>query len=88
VALAVGIFLAVGGAYSAPAADGSATGPFPAAGLLSFLKIELPWGGFLYDYNWVVGLLVAFILYWVLARFFPQAQEVPAEASAPAPGMA
>jgi NCS1 family nucleobase:cation symporter-1 len=88
VALAVGIVLAVGGAYSATAADGSATGPFPAAGLLSFLKIELPWGGFLYDYNWVVGLLVAFILYWVLATVFPQAQEVPAEASAPAPGMA
>jgi NCS1 family nucleobase:cation symporter-1 len=88
VALAVGIFLAVGGAYSATAADGSATGPFPAAGLLSFLKIELPWGGFLYDYNWVVGLLVAFILYWILATFFPQPQEVPAEASAPAPGMA
>jgi nucleobase:cation symporter-1, NCS1 family len=71
VALAVGVVLAVGGAYSAPGAGGAATGPFPAGGILSFLKFELPWGGFLYDYSWVVGLIAAFLMYWVLSMIAP-----------------
>jgi NCS1 family nucleobase:cation symporter-1 len=84
VALAVGVVLAVGGAYSAPAADGSATGPFPAGGLLPFLKLELPWGGFLYDYSWVVGLVAAFLLYWVLTIISPMREAAEAEMPMPA----
>jgi NCS1 family nucleobase:cation symporter-1 len=84
VALVVGVVLAVGGAYSATAADGSATGPFPPGGILSFLKIELPWGGFLYDYSWIVGLIVSLLVYWALATFFP-AEQAEVEAPAPAP---
>jgi NCS1 family nucleobase:cation symporter-1 len=79
VALAVGVVLAVGGAYSAPAPDGSATGPFPANGLLPFLKFELPWGGFLYDYSWVVGLIAAFLVYWVLTIIAPMREQVHEE---------
>lgn len=71
VAFGLGAILAVGGAYSAIGADGNPTGPFPAGGLIPFLHFELPWGGFLYDYSWVVGLLVAFVVYWLLATFFP-----------------
>jgi NCS1 family nucleobase:cation symporter-1 len=67
VALAVGAFLAVGGAYTAA---GSA-GPFPEGGLVGFLHIQFPWGGYLYDYSWIVGLVVSFLLYWALAVFFP-----------------
>jgi NCS1 family nucleobase:cation symporter-1 len=85
VALAIGMVLAVGGAYSARAADGSATGPFPEGGLLPFLKFELPWGGFLYDYSWVVGLLVSFLVYWALATFVPEPEQIEAEAPTPAP---
>ncbi len=51
VSLLVGILFAIGGAYSAT--DGQ---PFPAAGIIPALK------GF-YDYSWVVGLIVAFVLY-------------------------
>ena len=54
VALLVGIFFAIGGAYSA--VDGA---PFPADGIISVLKP-------LYDYSWVVGLVVSFVLYGVL----------------------
>ena len=79
VALLVGGLLAVGGAYSAPGG-----GPFPESGLLSFLKFELPWGGFLYDNSWIVGLVVAFVLYWALATFFPAERMEPA-AAAPEP---
>jgi NCS1 family nucleobase:cation symporter-1 len=79
VALAVGVVLAVGGAYSALAADGSPTGPFPAGGILPFLKFELPWGGFLYDYSWVVGLVAAFLVYWVLTIFTPLREQAPEE---------
>jgi NCS1 family nucleobase:cation symporter-1 len=85
VALLVGMVLAVGGAYSATAADGSATGPFPPGGILPFLKFELPWGGFLYDYSWIVGLLVSLIVYWVLATLIPQREQVEAEAPTAAP---
>jgi NCS1 family nucleobase:cation symporter-1 len=74
VALAAGIVLAVGGAYTAPGTDG----PFPADGLIGFLKP-------LYDYSWVVGLVVAFVLYWILAVLAPMgepAQETAAPESA------
>jgi NCS1 family nucleobase:cation symporter-1 len=80
VAFVVGAFLAVGGAYSTPG-----NGPFPEGGLIGFLHFELPWGGFLYDYGWVVGLLVAFILYWVLATIFPQERPEPVAMPEPAP---
>jgi len=60
VALVVGVLLAVGGAYSTPG-----TGPFPENGLIGFFQP-------LYDYSWVVGLVVAFIAYWVLAKLFPE----------------
>jgi NCS1 family nucleobase:cation symporter-1 len=66
-ALVVGAILAVGGAYTAPGTDG----PFPEGGLIGFLHIELPWGGFLYDYSWIVGLVAAFLIYWVLATLLP-----------------
>ena len=59
VSLLVGIFFAIGGAYSTPNADGSPSGPFPADGLIPFLKS-------FYDYSWVVGLVVAGLLYGVL----------------------
>ena len=85
VALVIGMIMAVGGAYSARAADGSATGPFPEGGILSFLKFELPWGGFLYDYSWIVGLIVSLIVYWVLATLVPEREQVEAEAPATAP---
>ena len=51
VSLLVGILFAIGGAYSATDGD-----PFPAAGIIPILKP-------LYDYSWVVGLVVAFVLY-------------------------
>jgi NCS1 family nucleobase:cation symporter-1 len=50
VSTVVGAVLAVGGAYG---------GPFPADGLIGFLKP-------LYDYNWVVGLVGAFAVHLVL----------------------
>ena len=56
VATVAGALFAVGGAYSAPG-----TGPFPADGLIPWLKP-------LYDYSWVVGLLVALITYVALSR--------------------
>jgi NCS1 family nucleobase:cation symporter-1 len=55
VATLVGAVLAVGGAYSA---DNS--GPFPADGLIPFLKP-------LYDYNWVIGLVGAFVVFAALS---------------------
>jgi NCS1 family nucleobase:cation symporter-1 len=80
VAFAVGALLAVGGAYSTPG-----NGPFPEGGLLGFLKLELPWGGFLYDYSWIVGLVVAFLVYWALATIFPQERPEPVATAEPAP---
>ncbi|CRK55919.1 Cytosine/purine/uracil/thiamine/allantoin permease family protein [Alloactinosynnema sp. L-07] len=47
----VGAVLAVGGAYG---------GPFPADGLIPFLKP-------LYDYNWLIGFVVAFVTYLALS---------------------
>jgi NCS1 family nucleobase:cation symporter-1 len=54
VSLLVGIVFAIGGAYSA--VDGA---PFPADGIIPPLKG-------LYDYSWVVGLVISFVLYGVL----------------------
>ncbi|CCH30349.1 NCS1 family nucleobase:cation symporter-1 [Actinosynnema sp. NPDC047251] len=51
VATVAGSLLAVGGAYG---------GPFPAAGLIPVLAP-------LYDYNWVVGLVVGLLVYLALA---------------------
>ena len=70
VSLAIGAVLAVGGAYSAPG-----NGPFPAHGILSplynFPLIHL------YDYSWIVGLVTAFVAYYLLARLFPVRQQTP-----------
>jgi NCS1 family nucleobase:cation symporter-1 len=60
VALVVGAVLAVGGAYTAP----GTAGPFPAAGLIAPLRP-------LYDYSWVVGLVAAFLVYYLLTALFP-----------------
>jgi NCS1 family nucleobase:cation symporter-1 len=65
VALVIGAVVALGGAYSAPG-----TGPFPADGIIPFLRP-------VYDYSWVAGLIVAFAIYWVLARFVPQPEQAP-----------
>jgi NCS1 family nucleobase:cation symporter-1 len=65
VATVIGAVLAVGGAYSAPG-----QGPFPADGLIPFLKP-------LYDYSWAVGFLAGFVVYLVLS--------LPARSKAPAP---
>jgi NCS1 family nucleobase:cation symporter-1 len=80
VALAVGAFLALGGAYSAPG-----TGPFPEGGIVGFLHVELPWGGYLYDYSWVLGLVVSFVVYWALMRFIPDRQAAPGAVAAEQP---
>jgi NCS1 family nucleobase:cation symporter-1 len=67
-ALTIGIVLAVGGAYSAiDPATGLPTGPFPDVGLIPFLKP-------LYDYSWVVGLVAAFLSYWLFATVSPRTE--------------
>ncbi len=76
-ALVIGGVLAVGGAYSSLDASGKPTGPFPPDGLIGFLHVELPWGGFLYDYSWIIGLVVAFVAYYVLAKVFPETTSEP-----------
>jgi NCS1 family nucleobase:cation symporter-1 len=74
VALVVGAVVGIGGAYTPE--DGS--GPFPADGIIGFLK---PF----YDYSWIAALVVAFVLYWVLATFIKQkGQDFEAPASQPA----
>ncbi len=83
-ALLIGMFIALGGAYSATNPDGSASGPFPPGGIIGFLHFQLPWGGYLYDYSWVLGFVVAFILYWVFARFIPEREQTPQAAPQPA----
>ena len=83
-ALLIGMFVALGGAYSATNADGSASGPFPPGGIVGFLHFQLPWGGYLYDYSWVLGLLVAFVLYWAFTRFVPQREQTMEAAAQPA----
>jgi NCS1 family nucleobase:cation symporter-1 len=75
VALLVGAILAVGGAYTAEGTQG----PFPVNGIIP------PFQG-LYDYSWVVGLVVAFVAYWALSKFFPETR-AEAVTSAPEPAM-
>jgi nucleobase:cation symporter-1, NCS1 family len=58
-AFTTGGLLAVGGSYSAPG-----TGPFPAHGLIPFLKP-------LADYGWAVGLGSALLLYALLMGIVP-----------------
>ncbi|MEU6171488.1 NCS1 family nucleobase:cation symporter-1 [Streptantibioticus parmotrematis] len=65
-AFAVGGLLAVGGSYSAPG-----TGPFPAHGMIPFLKP-------LADYGWAVGLASALLLYAGLMRALPPGPQVGA----------
>lgn len=72
VAFAVGAFLSLGGAYSAPG-----EGPFPDAGLIPALKP-------LYDFGWVIAFGVTLVVYAALSRIFP-ARVAPAEGPAPAP---
>ena len=74
-ALLIGMFVALGGAYSSLDAAGKATGPFPPEGIVGFLHFQLPWGGYLYDYSWVLGLIVSFVLYYVFMRFMPQREQ-------------
>jgi NCS1 family nucleobase:cation symporter-1 len=52
----LGAVVAVGGAYSA-----AGSGPFPEDGLIPFLKP-------VYDYSWVAGLIVGFVVYLLLNR--------------------
>jgi len=87
VSLLVGIFVAIGGSYSTPLADGSPGGPFPPGGILPFLKTPFAFA----DYSWVAGLVVSFVLYGILtmiagnkeARFEEDdiAKAVPASAA-------
>jgi NCS1 family nucleobase:cation symporter-1 len=77
VALVVGIVLAVGGAYTATGTQG----PFPADGLIPFLKP-------LYDYSWVVGLVAGFLIYVILTMVAPMRESTEAEQPMPASEMA
>jgi NCS1 family nucleobase:cation symporter-1 len=76
VALVAGAVIGIGGAYT-PAGG---AGPFPATGVLPFLKWDMKFGDVtynLYDFSWLVSLVIAFVLYWVLAYFIKQkGQEV------------
>ncbi|HEX3220175.1 MAG TPA: NCS1 family nucleobase:cation symporter-1 [Candidatus Limnocylindria bacterium] len=77
VALAFGVLIAVGGAYSGLNPDGTPTGPFPQDGVIGILK---PF----YDYSWVAGLLGAFLAYLGLNLLSPVTRTVPAESGTPA----
>jgi NCS1 family nucleobase:cation symporter-1 len=59
-AVLIGAFLAIGGAHSNPG-----QGPFPAHGLVPFLRP-------LYDFSWIVGIIVAALAYLVLNRLAPE----------------
>lgn len=59
VAFVIGAVLALGGAYSQPG-----QGPFPAAGLIPFLKP-------LYDFGWAIGFCGALVIHVVLNRVSP-----------------
>jgi NCS1 family nucleobase:cation symporter-1 len=83
VSLALGAFIALGGAYSVTGADGKATGPFPPGGIVGFLHVQLPWGGYLYDYSWILGLVVSFVAYWAFTKFVPQRESVAEAAAQP-----
>lgn len=79
VATAVGMLLAVGGAYSTiDPATGAKTGPFPTDGLIPLLKP-------LYDYSWAIGLAAAFLTYLVLSRPAPRREPVVRPEPAPEP---
>ncbi len=81
VALFVGIFFAIGGSYSTPLPDGSPSGPFPPDGIIPILKDPFPFA----DYSWVVGLVVAFVLYGVFTKLVPdKTAEEPAAVPQPA----
>jgi NCS1 family nucleobase:cation symporter-1 len=54
VAMLIGAFIAMGGAYSTPGA-----GPFPEGGIIPILKP-------VYDYSWVASLIVSFLIYGLL----------------------
>jgi NCS1 family nucleobase:cation symporter-1 len=58
-AMLVGAFIAMGGAYSSLNATGAPTGPFPVDGLIPLLKP-------VYDYSWVASLVVSFLIYGLL----------------------
>ncbi|RZS43652.1 NCS1 family nucleobase:cation symporter-1 [Herbihabitans rhizosphaerae] len=66
VATVVGAMIAVGGAYTAA----GKAGPFPTDGLIPFLRP-------LYDHSWVVGLVVAFVVYLILAPLSERRASVP-----------
>jgi nucleobase:cation symporter-1, NCS1 family len=72
-ATVVGALLADGGAWSAPG-----TGPFPAGGLIPFLKP-------LYNYSWVVGFAAGFAVFLLLAPAARAGRPAPVVA-APSPG--
>jgi len=79
VATAVGMVLAVGGAYSTINAEtGAKTGPFPADGLIPLLKP-------LYDYSWAIGLTAGFLTFLVLSRPAPRREPVVRPEPAPEP---
>jgi NCS1 family nucleobase:cation symporter-1 len=71
VATAVGMVLAVGGAYT----NAGTSGPFPADGLIPFLKP-------LYDYSWAVGLVASLLTFVVLSR--PSTRREPVASAEPA----
>jgi NCS1 family nucleobase:cation symporter-1 len=71
-ALLIGVVMAIGGSYG---------GPFPADGILPFLKTPFAFA----DYSWVVGLVVSFVLYWALMRFVPARESAPVAESAAQP---
>jgi nucleobase:cation symporter-1, NCS1 family len=73
VSILVGAVMAVGGAYTSPGTPG----PFPASGIIGVLRP-------LYDYSWVVGLIVAFLLYYLLMVVFPAGRREPEPEAAPA----
>jgi NCS1 family nucleobase:cation symporter-1 len=73
VATAVGMVLAVGGAYT----TAGTSGPFPSDGLIPFLKP-------LYDYSWAIGLVASLLMFLVLSRPTPRRESVPAPEPAPA----
>lgn len=72
VALAIGVVMAIGGSYG---------GPFPADGILPFLKTPFAFA----DYSWVVGLIVGFVVYVALTVAFPHKQTTLATVETPAP---
>jgi nucleobase:cation symporter-1, NCS1 family len=69
VATLFGSVLAVSGAYSNPGA-----GPFPADGLIPFLKP-------LYDYSWAVGLAAGLLAYLALTITAPSRQSTASRAA-------